>query len=220
MKRKSAQKKRSQPVRRTNAERSADTRSKLIQAAIDILFAKGYAATTTIEVTKRAKASRGAMLHHFPTRVDLLIATAEHILGSQRDYRREKLSAYAEDWSRFAAATEVTWELQQQPATVALLEIMLGSRSDRELRKRVAPLTRQIAALRAEHATSLAKALAVEDAQALDDLILIHDASLRGLTINLMFAQEPAQVEAARALLEHYEHTFARGLIAKRAAGR
>jgi AcrR family transcriptional regulator len=171
-------------------------------------------------VTKRAKASRGAMLHHFPTRVDLLIATAEYILSSQRDYRRETLSAYPEDWRRFAAVAEVTWKLQQQPATVALLEIMLGSRSDRELRKRVAPLLRGIAAMRAEDAASLAKAIGVDDTQALDDLILIHDASLRGLTINLMFAQEPAQVEAARELLAHYEHTFARGLIARKAAGR
>lgn len=215
MKGRTARSKRTQPVRRTNAERSADTRSKLIQAAIDILFAKGYAATTTIEVTKRAKASRGAMLHHFPTRVDLLIATAEYILSSQRDYRRETLSAYAEGWSRFAAAAEVAWELQQQPATVALLEIMLGSRSDRELRKRVAPLMREIAAMRAESAADLAQSLGIDATQALDDLILIHGASLRGLTINLMFAQEPAQVEAARKLLTHYEHTYARRLIAK-----
>lgn len=201
------------PVRRTNAERTAETRSKLIRAAIDILFQKGYAAATTIEVTKRAKASRGAMLHHFPTRVDLLLATAEYIIVEQRNYRREKLAAVEDDWRRFAAAADVTWEVQQQPATIALLEIMLGSRSDNELRKRFAPFIREMAAMRAESAARLANTLGVTDVKALDDLILIHNASLRGLTMNLMFTQERGAVDEARRLLTHYEHTYAKALV-------
>lgn len=201
------------PVRRTNAERTAETRSKLIQAAIDVLFEKGYGAATTIEVAKRAKASRGAMLHHFPTRVDLLLATAEHIILEQRRVRAEKLSAHEDNWERFAAAVDVTWEVHRQPATIALLEIMLGSRSDRDLRKRMAPFLRDLAAMRAESATQLSKTLKVSDVNALDDLILIHNASLRGLTLNLMFTQDEREVELARQLLTHYEHTFARRLI-------
>ena len=201
------------PVRRTNAERTAETRAKLIQAAIDVLFAKGYAAATTIEVAKRAKASRGAMLHHFPTRVDLLLATAEFIIVEQRNYRREKLAAVENNWKRFAAAADVTWEVQQQPATIALLEIMLGSRSDNELRKRFAPFLREMAAMRAEGAARLANTLGIDDVKALDDLILIHNASLRGLTMNLMFTQEREAVDAARKLLTHYEHTYAKALV-------
>lgn len=207
------------PVRRTNAERTAETRSKLIQAAIETLFERGYAAATTIEVTKRAKASRGAMLHHFPTRVDLLLATAEHIIFSQRDYRRDKLASIQDNWQRFAAAADVTWEVQQQPATIALLEIMLGSRSDNELRKRVAPFIREMTAMRAQSAARLASTLAIADVKAVDDLILIHHASLRGLTMNLMFTQERDAVEKARQLLTQYEHTYARGLI-REAKGR
>jgi AcrR family transcriptional regulator len=170
------------PQRRTNAERSALTRTRLIQATIDALFEQGYAAATTIEVAKRAKASRGAMLHHFPTRVDLLLAAAEHIISEQRRYRVDKLAAIENDWARFAAETEVAWELTQ---------------------------------MRADSAAQLAKTLRVRDVRALDDLILIHNAALRGLTINLMFTQEQAQVDAARQLLMRYEHTFARGLIDK-----
>lgn len=203
------------PQRRTNAERSALTRTRLIQATIDALFEQGYAAATTIEVAKRAKASRGAMLHHFPTRVDLLLAAAEHIISEQRRYRVDKLAAIENDWARFAAETEVAWEVQRQPATIALLEIMLGSRSDNELRKRLAPFLREMTQMRADSAAQLAKTLRVRDVRALDDLILIHNAALRGLTINLMFTQEQAQVDAARQLLMRYEHTFARGLIDK-----
>ena len=216
MKRSTAKKQTKTPVRRTNAERSAGTRSKLIQAAISVLFDKGYAAATTIEVAKRARASRGAMLHHFPTRVDLLLATAEHVIVEQRRFRMEKLAGIEDNWARFAAAADVTWEVQQQPATIALLEIMLGSRSDAELRKRIAPFLREMTALRAESAARLSNTLGVNDVQALDDLILIHNASLRGLTINVMFSQDREAVEAARQLLTHYERTFARKLMEKK----
>ncbi len=207
--------KRKPPVRRTNAERSAQTRAKLIQAAIDVLFEKGYAAATTIEVAKRAEASRGAMLHHFPTRVDLLLATAAYIIAEQRRYRSEKLAAVENNWTRFAKAADVTWEVQRQPATIALLEIMLGSRSDNELRKRLTPFLREMTQMRAESAARLAETLGVNDVATLDDLILIHNAALRGLTMNLMFTHEHAAVEEARQLLTHYEHTFARGLMGK-----
>src|SRR5687768_13069662 len=69
-----------EPARVANgqAERSAATRAKLIRATIATLNTLGYTATTTIEVVRRARVSRGAMLHHFSTRAELLLGTAEH----------------------------------------------------------------------------------------------------------------------------------------------
>jgi len=65
--------------KRSNAERTASTRSRLIAACIECLIKVGHAATTTTLVLKTAHASRGAMLHHFPSRSKLLLATAETI---------------------------------------------------------------------------------------------------------------------------------------------
>jgi AcrR family transcriptional regulator len=205
------------PTRRTNVERTSEMRLRLIRATIDILFENSYAAATTIEVAKRAKASRGAMLHHFPSRIDLLLATAEHIVVEQRQYRIDKLSTIANDWQRFVAAADVSWEVQKQPATIALLEIMLAARSDRELRKGMAPLLREMSVMRAESAARFAATLGVTDVRALDNLILVHLAALRGLAINLMFTQNPAEVEEARELLTQYERAFAQDLMAKAA---
>jgi len=188
-------------------------RARLISAAIDVLFEQGYPAATTIEVAKRAKVSRGAMLHHFPTRVELLVATAEHVLMTQRRYQLEKLSVTENDWRRFAAAADVSWHVQQQPAALALLEIMMAMRSDRELRTRLAPFLREMAAMRFESAARLANTLRVDEVDALSDLILLHQAALRGLNVNLIFTQERDAVEQARKLLTEYEHTFARSLI-------
>jgi AcrR family transcriptional regulator len=203
------------PTRRTNTERTSEMRLRLIRATIDILFENSYSAATTIEVAKRAKVSRGAMLHHFPSRIELLLATAEHIITEQRQYRIDKLSAVENDWKRFEAAANVSWEVQKQPATIALLEIMLAARSDRELRKRMAPLLREMSALRAESAARFATTLGVGDVRALDNLILVHLASLRGLAISMMFTQDPEEVEQARDLLTQYERAFAKELMAK-----
>jgi len=55
-------------LRRSNAQRSAETRRRLIKAAITCLHVNGYAATTTVAIADKAKVSRGAMLHQFPTK--------------------------------------------------------------------------------------------------------------------------------------------------------
>jgi AcrR family transcriptional regulator len=207
----------STPMRRSNVQRTAEMRLRLIQATIDILFESSYAAATTQEVARRANVSRGAMLHHFPNRIDLLLATAEHIIIEQRRYRIEKLASVENNWKRFVAAADVSWEVQKQPATIALLEIMLAARSDRELRKRIGPLLREMSAMRAASAARFASALGVPDVKELDDLMLLHVAALRGLAISLMFTQDPEEVEQARMLLTHYERTFAQSLIAGKA---
>ena len=220
MARKPGKKPKAKAARRPNPERTAEMRARLISAAIDVLFEQGYPAATTIEVAKRAKVSRGAMLHHFPTRVELLVATAEHVLMTQRRYQLEKLSVTENDWRRFAAAADVSWHVQQQPAALALLEIMMAMRSDRELRTRLAPFLREMAAMRFESAARLANTLRVDEVDALSDLILLHQAALRGLNVNLIFTQERDAVEQARKLLTEYEHTFARSLIADSESGK
>ncbi|HWB79439.1 MAG TPA: helix-turn-helix domain-containing protein, partial [Nannocystaceae bacterium] len=61
--------------------RAIATRTRLLEAAIDVLVKHGYAGTSTVEVCKRAKASRGAHLHHFPTKSELLAAAVEHLFA-------------------------------------------------------------------------------------------------------------------------------------------
>ena len=61
-----------QRVRKTQAERSAETRQLLIDATIDSLLAKGYVATSTTAIAERAGVTRGAQIHHFPKKLDLI----------------------------------------------------------------------------------------------------------------------------------------------------
>lgn len=52
--------------------KSAQTRVGILEAAIDRLAKHGYARTTTQMIAETAGVSRGAMLHHYPTKSELI----------------------------------------------------------------------------------------------------------------------------------------------------
>jgi AcrR family transcriptional regulator len=205
-------KKKARP-RRTNAERSATTRGKLIAAAIDTLYRSGYTAATTIEVAKRAKVSRGAMLHQFPTRVDMLLAVAQHIIDEDRAFRKEQLGSEPGP-KRFFAATEVSWAVYSKPSTIALLEILMATRSDKDLRKGMEPFRHVWIEGRRSAALRMASDLGVDKVEELETLIMLQQACLRGLAIELMFARTPERTTKARELLGFYDRVFAERLLA------
>ena len=55
-------------------ERSRATQIRLLDATVDCLVEHGWAGTTTTVVAARAGVSRGAQLHHYPTKSALVIA--------------------------------------------------------------------------------------------------------------------------------------------------
>ena len=62
------------------AQKSASTRELIIEAAIKCLVELGYARTTTTVIAEKAGLSRGAMLHHFPSKLGIIRA-AVSIVG-------------------------------------------------------------------------------------------------------------------------------------------
>src|SRR3989337_1785880 len=60
-------------------ERSRAMRQRLLEATIECLGERGWAGTSTTLVSRRAGVSRGAQLHHFPTKADLVVAAVEHL---------------------------------------------------------------------------------------------------------------------------------------------
>jgi AcrR family transcriptional regulator len=205
--------------RRTNVERTAETRGKLIATTIDLLASKGYAATTTMLIAERAAVSRGAMLHHFPKRTDLLLAAAEFVVEEQRKFRRERIDQAADGLERVRIAGEVTWDVQQQPGTVALLELMLATRSDTELKRGLAPFIKHFREGRRRSVELLADNMKTTNFAAIEDMTRLHQAALRGLAIELMFLEESGPTERARRLLARYERAFMTSLGVSRPKG-
>ncbi len=200
---------RKQTVRRSNEERSAETRGRLIEAAIDSLIEVGHVATTTARVAQKARVSRGAMLHHFPSRAALMAAVAEDIQHRHRQLRHERLATLS-PWERFIAAGDVSWDVQARPDARALLEIMLAAIGDRELHRDLTPLLKLREQLRKEAAKRIAQDLQAEDTQPVADLVRLHTACLLGLSIELAFSGDRAGIERARVLFTSLEHEWGR----------
>jgi TetR/AcrR family transcriptional repressor of nem operon len=55
-----------------------DARSKLLDAALMVIRAKGYSATTVDELCTAAGVTKGAFFHHFKSKDDLAVAAADH----------------------------------------------------------------------------------------------------------------------------------------------
>jgi AcrR family transcriptional regulator len=205
------------PPRKSQAERTASTRRRALDAAVQCLAHEGYAATTTIRVAEIAQLSRGGMLHHFPTRAGLLSAVLEDIEHRLRDLRRRGLGAIPEDADPFVAVTRVTWDSYQGDAAVALLELTMAARGDGEL---AGALQKTIAALgdyQLEGARKVAHHVGIFDEERIRAMHVLHNAAMRGLLMDRISGRAPADIEAAIDLLEHYKARFAEELKASRA---
>src|SRR3954467_9807053 len=69
-------------------ERTRAMRARLLEATVELLVEKGYAGTSTTLVSERAGVSRGAQLHHFPTKQDLVVAAVQHLTEVRGDELR------------------------------------------------------------------------------------------------------------------------------------
>jgi AcrR family transcriptional regulator len=128
-------------TRRTQAERSALTRAQLLDATIECLSALGYARTTTTEIAERAGVSRGAQLHHFPTKAELVITADGHLFDRRHAEFVGAIAHLPAGAPRAAAAIDLLWRMVSGPTFYAWLEIAVAARTDPELRASVAALT-------------------------------------------------------------------------------
>ncbi|MCC7111854.1 MAG: TetR/AcrR family transcriptional regulator [Deltaproteobacteria bacterium] len=126
--------------RRTQAERTAAMRERLLEATVECLVELGYTGTTTTAVVKRAGVSRGAILHHFPTKQDLVSTAVEYVLDRRNAafVQRFASSLPPRRDERFVEALmQALWTEVDGPLFYAWLELVVASRTDPELRTRV-----------------------------------------------------------------------------------
>jgi AcrR family transcriptional regulator len=199
--------------RRTQAERSAATRSRLIETAIRCLHSFGYAATTTVLVAEEARVSRGAMLHQFATKVDLMLAVVEFADGEQMRRYTENLAARRSSRGPLHDLLDVAWEVMREPSAMAFYEIWLATRSDAELAARFGPLYERIKNRSLVQMERLmATAGVAGDRKTVEAVTRLHVAALRGLAIEWTMERNPKRLEDAIALL----HDYMDSLVARR----
>jgi AcrR family transcriptional regulator len=130
--------------RRTQAERSAETRARILDATIACLQDLGYARTSTAEIARRAGVSRGGQVHQFPTKADLVTSAVEHLLARRRAEFIEAFDRLPAARDRIAAAIDFLWSMVQGETFDAWLELLIAARTDDELRPAVASMTERL----------------------------------------------------------------------------
>jgi AcrR family transcriptional regulator len=129
------------PERRTQEERSAETRRRILDAALECLADVGYAGTTTTEVADRAGVSRGAQLHHFPTRQSLVSAAVQHLFAGLAESYEKRFASLSPRADRVGVAIDILWGIFQDARLAAVLELYVAARTDGALRDAIRPVS-------------------------------------------------------------------------------
>ncbi|MHB8689658.1 MAG: TetR/AcrR family transcriptional regulator [Solirubrobacteraceae bacterium] len=144
-------------TRRTQEERRAETRSKLLDATIRSLLDVGYAATTTRRVAELAGVSQGAQTHHFPHRVDLVAAAVARLADRRIAELHELAGEFPSDREqRLRALLDLLWADFSSDTFTVYVKLWVAAADDSELYERMVPIERRIARATVELALSLA----------------------------------------------------------------
>ena len=210
----------SRAPRRSQAERTASMRARLIDAAIVCLDKLGYSATTLATIAEEAGVSRGGMLHQFPSKVDLMLAVVAFASGAdERAGPPRSAEGFPDQRSFFMSLTDVVWQAQTTPAVMAKLEIMVAARSDKVLAAKLPAMFNEIERRRCEGMWARAQELGIKNREAIESMVSLHMAAMRGLSIELLLTDEPARVERSYALLKHYKSLLVDELVAEAGKG-
>jgi len=123
--------------RRTQEERSAETRTRLLDATVSCLLEYGYQGTTTNAVQQRAGVSRGALMHHYASKTELLVAAVRHLAHQRAENLRQQARQLPDSPDRIDQAIDLLWEVFTGPLFTANLELWSAARTDDELRRAI-----------------------------------------------------------------------------------
>ncbi|MGH1564188.1 TetR/AcrR family transcriptional regulator [Mumia sp. DW29H23] len=191
-------------------ERWMRTRSSLLDAAVRCLVRHGYVGTTLQRVQETAGVSRGALVHHYASRSELLVAAVHHVAEGQLDELGRALPTVDDlrddtPAARRARVVDLLHSFMSGPRFLAGLELWMAARTDATLRTALIPAEREVGAALQRHLTGTL----IDDQGAplarldLEELLSL----LRGLAITSVLRRDPA---VERAVLEQWcERTLA-----------
>ena len=127
------------------AEKSAMTRSAILEATIQCLLELGYANTTTALIANYASVSRGAMMHHFPSRISAMRAVIDYLHMLRLQEYRDLMADIDDPQSTLTdkairESVEAAWRYVNLPSFLAYQEMLAASRTDAELRQIIEPV--------------------------------------------------------------------------------
>ena len=183
-----------QKPRRTQAERSETTRRKLIEAALVLLRERGYGGLRTNEVSDRAGVSRGAQLHHFPTKYELILATLEYLNEQMLVGSRRRAVAAQHSADPVADAIEDAKAFFFSDYFFVSLAITMGDARDEDLMRHTVPMSRN-ARFSAEKAWLETLVKRGIPRRLASDILQLTLSIVRGLAVRTLIDNNPKKFE-------------------------
>jgi len=162
-----------------------------MDAVIAILNRKGFSALTNALIIADTGISSGALMHHFPTRQQLLIATVEYAYASLADYREQQLGALEPGLARFRALIDLAWQSSRMPVGLAVNEVRIGARSDAELATSFRPTFTRIGNHFGGYVSNLAREAGLKPDDEVQGLWTATSMALRSLAIDSKTYSKP-----------------------------
>lgn len=119
--------------KRTQEERRKKTQRAILDGAVACLVELGYAKTSTTEVQRRSGLSRGALLHHFPSKASLLVSAIQHLAGLRYKELEQRVGELGGD-THLADAIDLLWGCFSGDLFYVTMELRTAARADEELR--------------------------------------------------------------------------------------
>ena len=176
--------------RRTQAERTEETRTRILKAASELIRRRGYARFRTADVAAEAGLSRGAQLHHFPTKDSLVVATLEYVFEQARVLSRRRATAVNRPRDMIEAVIEDAREFFFSEHFMVAIDIVLSTSTNQSVRKQILDISRK-ARRPVEAAWSEALAENGVPAQLASDIVALTLSLVRGMALRTLWDNDP-----------------------------
>ena len=178
--------------RRTQAERSEATRKLLLEAAAKLIRKNGFGGLRTMEVAKAAGVSRGALLHHFPSKHALVVEVLTYVneMTFAQSMRRARLARSSGD--PIGDIIEDAKDYFLGDHFFIGLAIAMSDESTRRLRRETSELTRQTRfSIEAAWLDTLISAGIPR--QLASDVLALTLSVVRGFSVRTLLESDPEQ---------------------------
>ncbi|NNN20661.1 MAG: TetR/AcrR family transcriptional regulator [Acidimicrobiales bacterium] len=115
----------------------------MLDATIASLSELGYSRTSTTEIVRRAGVSRGAQVHHYPTKAELVAAAITHLFHEQANDVANRLETMSDEELDTLDGIDLLWGALGGPTYRAALALAAASITDEELKPVVTKLLRE-----------------------------------------------------------------------------
>lgn len=134
------------PTRRSG--RRAEKRDAIIEATIDVLVEEGYADLTTRRVAERVGLAQSTLMHHFPSRDELLAEAVVQLALRLATHATDQIDLTAlRIPSRRDAVLDQAWATFTSPHGLAVGQLWLAAWTDPGLVRALGEMERRLSAL-------------------------------------------------------------------------